>query len=280
MSDRLSETNIGIGATRDLTLRVSIATLVKVLFENPKDGEITLALERRATLREDGGRRFVETKSQPFGGAIQIQDIRRLRNLIGSFHFDSEYARSEQDFRIFIPPLAWGQVRESCLQHLYHGNDAIIESLPVRELKEEFAEVLGVSLQPEQYTYHPTGTVIEDHPSATDNFYARESLTVRIYRTFEARILDPSIANMLVIYSESITNEALQQRVLLAAQNGQRGWVNAVQILPLNAIRTFYKALSPGDRNQPVSFQGHKLDETVAAVLDNLNVPKYERILL
>ena len=35
----------GIGATNDLNLRVSVATLVRVLFENPRDGQLMLALE-------------------------------------------------------------------------------------------------------------------------------------------------------------------------------------------------------------------------------------------
>jgi hypothetical protein len=280
MSDRLSETDIGIGATRELTLRVSIATLVKVLFQNPKDGEIMLALERKATLLEKDGRRIVETKAQPFGGAIQIQDTRLLHNQIGSFHFDSEQSRSEQDFRIFIAPLAWGQLREFCLQHLNHGNDAIFESDPVRELAEEFAEVLGLSLQTEQYTYHTTGTVIEDQPSATDNFYARDGLTVRIYRIFEARILDPSLANRLMINSEGCTNEDLQQRALEDAQNGEKGWANAALTLPLHEIRAFYETILPEARNKPISFQNHKLDETVAAILEDVTVPKYQKILL
>ena len=37
----------GIGATDELSLRLSVATLVRVLFENPKDRELMLALERK-----------------------------------------------------------------------------------------------------------------------------------------------------------------------------------------------------------------------------------------
>ena len=42
---------IGVGATDELSLRVSVATLVRVLFKNPSDDELLLALERKATLR-------------------------------------------------------------------------------------------------------------------------------------------------------------------------------------------------------------------------------------
>ena len=45
---------IGIGATAELSLRVSVATLVRVLIQNPNDDELMLALERKATLRRDG----------------------------------------------------------------------------------------------------------------------------------------------------------------------------------------------------------------------------------
>ena len=41
-----------IGATDELSLRVSVATLVRVLFEHPKNGDLMLALERKATLLE------------------------------------------------------------------------------------------------------------------------------------------------------------------------------------------------------------------------------------
>jgi hypothetical protein len=38
------------GAAGKLSLRVSVATLVRVLFEHPLDGELMLALERKATV--------------------------------------------------------------------------------------------------------------------------------------------------------------------------------------------------------------------------------------
>ena len=49
---------IGVGATDELSLRVSVATLVRVLFKNPRVDELMLALELKATLRrtaEGGG---------------------------------------------------------------------------------------------------------------------------------------------------------------------------------------------------------------------------------
>ena len=121
---------IGVGATEDLSLRVSVATLVRVLFENPGDGELTLALERKATLLKDESRRTVEVMAQPFGGAIRLLEPKALRVLIDDFHFDSEESRSEQDFRIFIRPSDWSVVREFCIQHFSRVDDPVLESEP------------------------------------------------------------------------------------------------------------------------------------------------------
>lgn len=58
-----------------MSLRVSVATLVRVLFKNPKNDEFMPALKRKATLRETDNGRVVEVKSQPFGGAIRILEL-------------------------------------------------------------------------------------------------------------------------------------------------------------------------------------------------------------
>lgn len=72
---------IGAGATADLSLRVSVATLVRVLFENPRDGDLMLALQRKATLRGAENERIVAVKSQPFGGSLRILDLSMIRDL-------------------------------------------------------------------------------------------------------------------------------------------------------------------------------------------------------
>ena len=69
----------GIGATPDLSLRVSVATLVRVIFKHPNNGEWMLALERKATLYETEHEHVIEVKSQPFGGAIRILDVDAIR---------------------------------------------------------------------------------------------------------------------------------------------------------------------------------------------------------
>jgi len=77
---------IGVGATGELSLRVSVATLVRVLFKNPNDDELMLALERKATLRRTAEGGAVRVKSQPFGGAIRIFDLGTVHDLVDGFH--------------------------------------------------------------------------------------------------------------------------------------------------------------------------------------------------
>ena len=269
---------IGVGATEDLNLRGSVATLVRVLFENPRDGNLMLALERKATLREAENERVVEVKSQPFGGAIRILDIRALRDLIRDFHFDSERSRSEQDFRIFIPSLAWETIREFCIEHFSRADSPILETDPGRELAEEFAEALKINLRQDQYIHKPVATVVEDDPASTENIHAKGIPTVRIYRIFEATISDPSLAHTIMTNSESLSHQDLCALALEDAQNGGKGRANAILALPMKGISDVYLTMSPKERNAPVLFEENRLDETVPAVLEGITLSKYQRL--
>jgi hypothetical protein len=278
MSYKRLESDIGIGATKELSLRVSVATLVRVLFENPRDGNLMLALERKATLLEAESGDAVAVIAQPFGGAIRLLDLKALRDLLGDFHFDSGESRSEQDFRIFIRPSAWKAVQGFCINHFRDLNHSVLETDPKRELVEEFADALEINLKPNQYILKPVGIVVEDDSAPTENIHARGHLTVRVYRIFEARILDASLAYAMLANSESYSNQHLYERVLEDAQSDGKGRANAILTLPMKHIREFYLAMSSEARNWPISFQNNQLDETVAAVLDGVTVPKYRRL--
>jgi hypothetical protein len=266
--------NLGIGATDELNLRVSVATLARVLFKHPDNGEWMLALERKTTLHETK----VEVKSQPFGGAIRVLDVNALRDLIGDFRFDSERSRTEQDFRLFIRPSSWSVLREFCFQHLSYIDDPILETDPSRELAEEFYDALKVNLQPDQYVSKPVATVLEDEASPTDNFHVGGVPTVRVYRIFEAAILDSALANTMLINSEKNSDQKLYKLAVDDFQNGGKGRANAVLALPLEPITDYYLAIPTKERNAPVLFKQHRLDETVPAVLEGIAVPKYQRL--
>jgi hypothetical protein len=266
--------NPGIGATPDLSLRVSVATLVRVVFKHPTNGEWMLALERKATLHNTE----VEVKSQPFGGAIRILDLNAIHDLIGDFHFDSERSHSEQDFRLFIRPSKWSVAREFCLQHISRDDNPILETDPTRELAEEFADALKIHLKPDQYICKSVATVVENEATPTENIYARGILTARVYRIFEAHISDSSLAHAMMTNSESNSDQDLSKLALEDAQNGGQGRANSILALPLKGISDVYLAMSPKERNAPLLFEEHRLDETVLAVLEDITVSNYQRL--
>lgn len=260
----------------ELSLRVSVATLDRVIFQSPRDGTLMLALERKATLLEDANRRSVTVRAQPFGGAVRLRNLVALRDLIGDFLFDSERSRSEQDFRILIRPADWGLVKRFCLQHLQNADDPVLESDPIRELVEEFGETLQVNLQPNQYSYQPVGFIVEDKATPTDNIYSRGVATVRLYRIFQVNILDEALCLAMLETSERYSDAALQSLALKNAQNAGRGRANTVLTLPLNLIRDFYLTLLPEQRYALRSVEDHPLDPSVLAILEGVEVPRFQ----
>ena len=75
-----------VGATEELSLRVSVAALVSVLFDDPEDGRTMLALECTAALREIEGRPEVTVRAKPFGGGVRLTNPQALKGMIGHFH--------------------------------------------------------------------------------------------------------------------------------------------------------------------------------------------------
>lgn len=268
------------GAAGELSLRVSVATLVRVIFEHPHDGELMLALERKATVLEEAGRQRVRVRAQPFGGAIRFRSLTPLRTLIGDFLFDSERSRAESDFRILIRPAAWDAIRQFCLRHFTEVDDPVLESDPARELAEEFAEALTISLKPDQYRQKPVRIIVENRPAPTHNLRAPGYGTARIYRIFEARIVDASLSRAMLANSERYSDQDLHEQALAGARvrNGRRGRANAVLALPLKLLTEAYLAMSPEARAAPVTFNNHQLDGNVPAVLESVAVPNYQNL--
>ena len=269
---------IAVGATDELSLRVSVATLVRVLFKNRNDDESMLALERKATLRRTVDGEAVRVKSQPFGGAIRILDLSTVQDLAGDFNFDSERSRTEQDFRIFIRPSSWPMLREFCLQHIVLDEDLVLETSPRRELVEEFAETLEVDLKPEQYVCKPVSTVVENRAISTENIYAEGNHTVRVYRIYEAAITDTFLIDAMLQRGAGLSHHSLCELAIADAQSGGRGKANAVLTLPWERLQSVYRAMAPVARNVPIMFEENRLDSTVAAILDAIAVPRYQSV--
>lgn len=274
----LNAQEIPIGATDELSLRVSVSTLVRVLLKNPNNDELMLALERRATLRRPESEGAVRVKSQPFGGAIRIFDLLAMRDLLGDFHFDSDRSRAEQDFRIFIRPSAWSSLREFCLEHISLNNDLILETSPTRELVEEFAETLSIDLRPDQYVCQPVTTVVENRATSTENIYASGTPTVRVYRVYEASITDVSLTHVVLKKSVGLSQQSLSELAIADAQKGGKGKANAVLALSWKRLQDTYRAMLPAERNAPIVFEENKLDSSVAAILEEITVPRYQNV--
>jgi hypothetical protein len=254
-------------------LRVSVATYDQVVFPHPENGITMLALERKATVLGDGS---VHVHTQPFGGGVKILDSKPLEELIGEIRFDSERSEQEQDFRILIGPSQWEAVKQYCFQHLANADGDELESVPDRELVEEFEETLGVDLKRSQYTVEPTGFVLEDQPVFTENWHARGYPTVRVYRTYKVQLVDAALCNALLNTSREIADDKLARRALRNA----RGRANSVLALPLRMVRDAYLAFPPAMRYRKINVGNQELDESVLVVLGDVDVPQYRRISL
>jgi hypothetical protein len=254
------------------SLRVSVATLDRVLLHH--NGRQLLALERQAIALKNGRTRI---RVQPFGGGIQILDASSLEDMLGEIQFDSERSERIRDFRILIPPSRWESVKQYCLRHLSNLHDTEIEATPDRELVEEFKGTLDMDLNPDQYTFTPIGFVIEDHPVPTNNVNARGLPTVRIYRIFEVCIVDDLLSRSIWTASEAYTDQELGRLALQNYKNGGKRWKNTVLALPLDSVKQSYLALPSEKRYGKIIVDHHRLDESVLAILEGVEVPQYKR---
>ncbi len=252
-------------------LRVSVATYDQVVFPHPENGVTMLALERKATVRQDGS---VNVRAQPFGGGVKILDRKPLEKLIGEIQFDSERSKQEQDFRILIQPSQWEAVKQYCLQHLANPDDLDIESAPDRELVEEFEETMNVDLKRNQYAVEPMGVVVEDNPVWTENWYARGFSTVRVYRIYRVNLLDAELCKSLLDASQRVSDEELGKRAL----KNDKGRASTVLALPLAAVTDAWLAFPPEARYRKIKVGGQDLDESVLVVLGDVDVPQYQRM--
>jgi hypothetical protein len=270
--------NNQVGPTDELSLRVSVATLSRVIFPRPEDGVPMLALEYKASLVPGEGESRVVLKAQPFGGAVRILNVGQFTKQVGDFSFDSARSQSEQDFRVYIQPSNWQAVREYSLRKLSSEAGSDLECDPSRELVEEFSDTLGIQLGPDQYTLQPVRMLVENEPAPTTNLRAPGNPTTRIYRIDEVHIHDPVLARKIMTNSESHPSQVLQHLTLADAQKGGPGRANAMLVVPMEEIRSFYLGISPENRGARLPFKDSYLAGNVAAVLEGIFVPKYRYI--
>ncbi len=274
----MNKHNIGIGLTDELSLRVSVGALVKVLLENPENGQTMLVLERIATLREINGKPEVIVKAKPFGGGVQITNQQALTEHIGNFNYDSEKSLEENDFRILVHPNSWEKIKDICKEHFQDKEKGIIDTSPDRELAEEFEDSLKIKITPNIYNLKSNGIVIENLPTKTDNVRGQSISTVRIYFLYEAEIISPEIIEVMLMNSKQYSDRDLQNFAFEDYKNAGKGRANAILTLDLNEIMKKYKSLSIERLNNPVSIEKYKLDSNVLAILNGIDHPKYQHI--
>jgi hypothetical protein len=265
----------GIGATGELNLRVSVATLVRVVFTTEQNVQM-LVLERKGIfLPRDG---TVMVKAQPFGGAVRIHDLARLKEIVGDFRFDSERSQAERDFRIFVQPSAWEELKQFCLDQFQASKEAVFETSAERELEEELHDSLSIHIHPDQYVYHPLWSVVENDPAPTSNIHAEHQPTVRMYRVFEAQIIDPALWRLVMMNSNSLSDQDLKDQAMADKENGGKGRANACSVVPMKAIRHYYSSLSFDEHDTRVLHQGTIMEGNICALLEDGVSPKYRFI--
>lgn len=234
-----------------------------------------LALERQATVHPGGE---VTVKAHPFGGGVHILNPEPLKKILGELEFDSLHSQAEADFRLLIRPVHWQALKEFCLAHLARVDDPYLESLPDRELAEEFSEAAQVDLKPDQYTSKPAGFVIENQPAPTLNIHALGRSTLHLYLLFEIKILDARIIQKILEAGRGYTDADLRSRAMDDCLDHGTGRVNSVLTLPADVITQAYLRLPQDSRFQRIKVEDHWLDESTLAILPEVEVGQYQRL--
>jgi len=268
--------DIGVGPTAELSLRVSVGTLVAVMFNHPADKREMLALERTATVQNTGEGRDVVVRAKPFGGAVRLVDPELLRTLIGHFHFDSERSRQEHDFRLHILPSSWEGVREICREPLKEPGKSILDFMPDRELAEEMVDSLGISITPDQYSLTPHSVILEDTARPTKNIRASGLPTRRVHYIYRA-VTDHSALVELMLHRNKPSDEDLRRAARADSRRGGRGRANATLVLPLDEVKALYRSVPFMRRGEPLRSGEQTFDGNVPAVIEGIDHPYYRR---
>ena len=276
LTSKSDEQQIGVGATEQLNLRVSVASLIKLILINAGDGRRMLALERTATLRENQQKTEIMVKAKPFGGVVRLANQQAFNNSIGDFHYDSQRSRQEADLRIYINPASWNSVKKLCKEHALNPQIGILDYSPGRELAEEFKDTLQLGINQDQYQVKFEAMVVEDQPVRTENVRSPGSMTTRIYYIFKARIENNELISSLLANNQRYTDRDLRDLAFLDAQQGGGGRANAVLVLPFAELVKFYRSFPMKIRSGPLQFEKHPLAENVLALMTEVHQNRYK----
>jgi hypothetical protein len=119
---------------------------------------------------------------------------------------------------------------------------------------------------------------LESGPAPTSNYFAAGAPTVRIYWVYEAVVENLELRRALVALSHSHPVEVLERLALEQYRSGRRGWASSVAVMALGEVVEAFRSLPPGERAKPLPFRQTTLAGNVAAVLDDVDDPRYQRI--
>ena len=152
-----------------------------------------------------------------------------------------------------------------------------LESDPSRELVEEFHDALGIQLKPEQYFVKPLKIVVEGEATPTENVRSAGNPTARIYRIYEVQIEDPTVWQLLTTNCETHPPGVLRRLAIEDSRMGGRGQANAILVASAERISSAYQAFPPEERGSPLAFDNTFLEGNVAALFEDIDIPKYQR---
>ncbi len=269
--------SIGIGTSKEFSLRISVAAIVAVKFIDPENKNAVLALERTATTQIKDEKPVVIVKAKPFGGGVRLLDPERLKYLIGGFNYDSDRSAHEKDFRILADPGSWKKIKEICKNHLNQTDYSILETGPEREMEEEFEDSLKIKIKPDDYSLLQKGLLFEDLPENTGNIHARSLPTVRVYYLYDAQINNVHIIDSILSNSREYSDNDLAEMALVDYSRGRKGRANGVLALDPDKLKDFFDSVPSFKRNGSLPFEGHQLDGNVIALFEEISNFKYKR---
>ena len=258
----------GTEPSEGFNLRVSVGILVRVIFKNPENEKIMLALERTSTSIKSEGKSRVVVRTKPFGGGARILNPNELMNLIGDFHYDSGRSQEESDFRILVNPGNWEKILVVCREHLSGKRVGVIDFSPVRELTEEFQDSLHIQLRSQDYSLTPRGMRIEDELTPTENVNAPGFPTKRIYILYDAWLKSSGLMKMIMANSSKYSDANLEEMACEDAKKGGKGRANAMLSVSLNQLLDFYRSVQHDGKESPMLFMGHQFEWNVRALLE------------
>lgn len=232
---------IGIGKTDDLTLRVSAACLTLMILQRESE---EMALFERVIRLDDKG--VLTTQLQPIGGATGIIDCYGLEAACGTYNFDSIAAAKESDLRIFIRPSQWALMRAFLESELIGVNTGVVESTPLREIREEVGELLGMYIDSSSFSTTRIGCHFQDLPRESVRKDGAE--TVRVFAIDEVRLSNPDLIAQIEVYCTS--HDFTSQLAELNRRSLKKS--SGLCLMPLKDVVTAVSRCPEEDREKPI----------------------------